>query len=153
MSVHSDSPLKSPPPPSYPPLPSDFRDPGPSSSSTPPNPNKRKSKRVQISESLRGYDTERTAVPPMPMPGQSSGFHQGGRSGSWDMLAGIRKIEHSYDQFDTRNASEAHLVFADGDVPNNRVSLPSQYFEVAVVVGLVRDTIDDSAPAAESAAT
>ncbi|KAF9793059.1 Mechanosensitive ion channel-domain-containing protein [Thelephora terrestris] len=37
---------------------------------------------------------------------------------SWDLLAGYRKFEHSYEEFDTRNASEKHLVFADGDVPN-----------------------------------
>lgn len=43
-------------------------------------------------------------------------------AGSWDLLAGIRKFEHSYTEFDSRNASEAHLAFADGDLPQNRFS-------------------------------
>ena len=155
MSVHSDSPLRSPPLPpasSYPPLPPDFREPGPSLSSTPnTNTNKRKSRRVQISESLKGYDTERTAAAqPMPTPGQSSGLHQGGRSGSWDMLAGIRKIEHSYDRFDTRNASEAHLVFADGDVPNNKVSVWFRSVVAAAAVRHAEDAIGELAAASLS---
>ncbi|THH18467.1 hypothetical protein EUX98_g8949, partial [Antrodiella citrinella] len=45
--------------------------------------------------------------------------HGGSRNGSWDLLAGIRKFEHSYEEFDTRNASQAHLAFADGDTPKN----------------------------------
>ncbi|ETW80431.1 Mechanosensitive ion channel [Heterobasidion irregulare TC 32-1] len=42
------------------------------------------------------------------------------RSGSWDLLAGVRKFEHSYDRFDSRNANETHLAFAEGDLPKNR---------------------------------
>lgn len=50
------------------------------------------------------YDPER--APGMPV---STG------SGSW------RKIEHSYQEFDpARDATEAHLAFADGDIPNNQ---------------------------------
>ncbi|KAI0699236.1 hypothetical protein BC835DRAFT_1268062 [Cytidiella melzeri] len=45
------------------------------------------------------------------------------RSGSWDMLAGIRKWEQSYEEFDTRNASAAHLQFASGDMPQNKASI------------------------------
>jgi len=37
-------------------------------------------------------------------------------------LGGYRKFESSYEAFDSRNASEAHLAFADGDVPKNAVS-------------------------------
>lgn len=75
-----------------------------------------------VSQSLRGYDAER-AGGPMPMPGQSSGFqHHDNRSGSWDLLAGIRKFEQSYEEFDSRNASQAHLAFAEGDMPKNGVS-------------------------------
>ena len=40
---------------------------------------------------------------------------------SWDLLAGIRKFEHEYSEFDTRNATQPHLRFADGDVPKNKV--------------------------------
>lgn len=44
------------------------------------------------------------------------------RSSSWDLLGGARKFGHAYEQFDPRNASEQHLVFADGDLPNSKVS-------------------------------
>ena len=43
-------------------------------------------------------------------------------SSSWDLLGGARKINEAYEQFDPRNASEQHLVFADGDLPNSKVS-------------------------------
>jgi hypothetical protein len=42
------------------------------------------------------------------------------RSSSWDIL---KKIERGYDQFHTRNASEPHLVFAEGDTPRNPVRI------------------------------
>ncbi|KAH9832221.1 Mechanosensitive ion channel-domain-containing protein [Rhodofomes roseus] len=41
------------------------------------------------------------------------------RSGSWDLLGGIRRLEHSYVEFDPRRASQAHLVYAEGDMPKN----------------------------------
>lgn len=44
------------------------------------------------------------------------------RSSSWDVLGGARKFNEAYEQFDPRNASEQHLVFADGDLPNSKVS-------------------------------
>ena len=37
------------------------------------------------------------------------------------MLAGVRKFEQSYEDFDSRNASEAHLAFAEGDMSTNKV--------------------------------
>jgi hypothetical protein len=40
------------------------------------------------------------------------------RSSSWDFF---KKVEQGYDGFDTRNASEPHLAFAEGDVPKNKV--------------------------------
>jgi hypothetical protein len=43
------------------------------------------------------------------------------RSSSWDLLGGARKLGQAYEQFDPRNASEQHLVFADGDLPNSKV--------------------------------
>ena len=122
-SNHSHSPLRSPPVrPSYPPpLPSQ------SFSST----DSRRSRHIRleepdhdVSKSLRGYDAERAQTMPMP---SASGHHHGGqgsRSGSWDLLAGIRKFEHSYEEFRPSNASEAHLAFAEGDMPTNRVSCP-----------------------------
>ncbi|KAJ6586941.1 Mechanosensitive ion channel-domain-containing protein [Mycena vulgaris] len=58
-----------------------------------------------------GYDPERAAG---GMPDTK---------GSWDLLSGIKKMEHSYQEFDpARNASEAHLAFADGDIPANKAS-------------------------------
>ena len=39
-------------------------------------------------------------------------------SQSWDLFAGVRK---GYQDFDTANASEQHLAFADGDVPKTAV--------------------------------
>jgi hypothetical protein len=59
----------------------------------------------------------------MPAPDTSSGKGHISKSPSWDLLSGYRKFENSYEEFDTRNASEKHLVFADGDVPNTTVSL------------------------------
>ena len=45
----------------------------------------------------------------------------GSRASSWDLLGGIKKVGQSYEQFDTRNASQSHLVYADGDMPKNKV--------------------------------
>ena len=59
----------------------------------------------------------------MPTPNPSGSRGHLNKSPSWDLLAGYRKFEHSYEEFDTRNASEKHLVFADGDVPNTAVSI------------------------------
>ncbi|KAJ7188245.1 Mechanosensitive ion channel-domain-containing protein [Mycena filopes] len=61
-----------------------------------------------------GYDPEQAAG--MPRPPHTPG-------GSWDLLSGVRKMEHSYQEFDpSRNASEAHLAYAEGDVPNTGAS-------------------------------
>ncbi|KAI0371035.1 hypothetical protein BV20DRAFT_942709 [Pilatotrama ljubarskyi] len=60
------------------------------------------------------------------MPQRESGEfgtnHRNSRNGSWDLLAGMRKFEQGYEQFDSRNASQSHLAFADGDVPKNKLS-------------------------------
>ncbi|KAI0769601.1 Mechanosensitive ion channel-domain-containing protein [Trametes elegans] len=64
----------------------------------------------------------------MPSPGDSTTEFGGSRprpvsrNGSWDLLAGMRKFETGYEQFDSANASESHLAFADGDVPKNKLS-------------------------------
>jgi len=59
----------------------------------------------------------------MPSPSPSGSRGHTGKNPSWDLLAGYKKFEHSYEEFDTRKASEKHLVFADGDVPNTTVSV------------------------------
>jgi len=51
------------------------------------------------------------------------------RNSSWDML-GARKIGQAYEQFDSRNPSEQHLAFADGDLPNSKVSF---FFRLQVI--------------------
>ena len=71
---------------------------------------------VEASKEGRSY-------PPMPTPESSGGRGHLHKSPSWDLLAGYKKFEHSYEEFDTRNASEKHLVFADGDIPNTAVSV------------------------------
>ncbi len=42
----------------------------------------------------------------------------------WDPspVSGFRRLEHDYEDFDPRNAKEAHFVYADGDQPKNKVS-------------------------------
>lgn len=45
------------------------------------------------------------------------------QASNWDLLGGIRKFEQDYEHFDTRNANEEHLRFAEGDVPNNKVCI------------------------------
>ncbi len=123
-SAHSDSPLNKPPSPpdsmsSYPPMPQPV-DLNPSMSG-----GRRRHVRMQDPENHPrhlppGYDQERAQT--MPLPGANPPFHhEGSRSGSWDLLAGIRKWEHSYEEFDSRNASATHLQFAQGDLPQNKV--------------------------------
>jgi hypothetical protein len=120
-SIHSDSPLQSPPRrPTYPPLPSH---------SFPLDDRARSGRQIRtqgegdLSGSLRGYDAERAQS--MPMPGENiTGHYHGshtGRNGSWDLLGGIRKFEHSYEEFKASNASEPYLAFAEGDLPTNKV--------------------------------
>ncbi|OSD01247.1 hypothetical protein PYCCODRAFT_1412753 [Trametes coccinea BRFM310] len=67
----------------------------------------------------------------MPMPRTSDDLgtpggptsHRNSRvNGSWDLLAGMRKFEQGYEQFDSRNASQPHLAFADGDMPQGKLS-------------------------------
>ena len=82
--------------------------------------------------SYRQYDAERGHSYPlghaggrsksMPTPGEGGNLgKRASRNGSWDLFAGVRKFERGYEQFDTRNASESHLRFADGDVPKTKV--------------------------------
>lgn len=55
----------------------------------------------------------------LPSNSHPQGHHH--PSHSWDLLGGARKIGQAYEQFDPRNASEQHLAFADGDLPNTKV--------------------------------
>lgn len=73
---------------------------------------------------MEGYDPERGRSP-NSTPGSGAATPNGTRprshlprNSSWDLLAGIR---NDYEEFDTRKASEAHLAFAQGDVPDNQV--------------------------------
>ena len=64
---------------------------------------------------------ERGAGPGMPTPNTSKHHSRpglGSRNSSWDLL---KRFEHSYEEFDSRNASENHLAFAEGDMPQNKV--------------------------------
>ncbi|GLB37046.1 putative mechanosensitive ion channel [Lyophyllum shimeji] len=110
---------------SYPPHPSSERQPS-SESTSPLRPDTRGKPQVAFSSP---YDPERGQV----SAGQSP--HSGrSRSGSWDLLAGIKKFESSYEEFDTRNASEAHLAFADGDIPKSKfVKLYNYLLNVSIV--------------------
>lgn len=84
-------------------------------------------RQVQIQEfgkPMEGYDPER-GQSTSTLPGSGASTPGGARrrshlprNSSWDLLAGIRT---EYEEFDTRKASEAHLAFAQGDIPNNKV--------------------------------
>ncbi|KAK7057174.1 serine/threonine protein kinase [Favolaschia claudopus] len=75
---------------------------------------------LNLSPSPSHSDTLRYV--PERVPGKRPEFPQ--PSGSWDMFSGIgRKFEDSYEQFDpSRDASQPHLVFAEGDIPNNKAT-------------------------------
>ncbi|RXW21641.1 hypothetical protein EST38_g4203 [Candolleomyces aberdarensis] len=78
------------------------------------------------------YDAERAQSPysshEKTHEASSSGHHEhmkrpgNSRTPSWDLLGGIKKLEQSYEQFDARNASQTHLIYAEGDTPKNKVS-------------------------------
>ena len=80
----------------------------------------------------------------MPTPDPSGGRGHTSKSPSWDLLAGYKKFEHSYEEFDTRNASEKHLVFADGDVPNSTVSLLFVCFRAARFISRLEGSTNSS---------
>ncbi|KAG6880320.1 hypothetical protein C0992_011069 [Termitomyces sp. T32_za158] len=74
-------------------------------------------------------------------------YHSRSRNSSWDLLAGIKKLEHSYEEFDTRNSSQAHLVYADGDIPKSKIwrmtdRIADQKFAVKSLVTLYRNSKD-----------
>jgi len=94
--------------------------------SYPPGPSIPDQQNIDISGIPTSYDTERAERR------KTQGFKlHNGRTSSWDILSGVRKIEQSYEEFDSRHASQAHLIYADGDIPKNKVRLifffPSRY--------------------------
>ncbi|KAA1474278.1 hypothetical protein DENSPDRAFT_840858 [Dentipellis sp. KUC8613] len=97
LSYHSHAPFNVPPPDTYPP--------------SVPQPSGSGGRRVQFPF---GTNNGSGNAPRRPTS-------QHAQSSSWDLLAGVRKFEQSMDQFDSRNASEQHLVFAEGDLPKSRV--------------------------------
>jgi hypothetical protein len=68
------------------------------------------------------YDAEQAQSGSSQQITAEKGHHS--RHSNWDLglVTGFRKLEHDYEDFDPRNAKEAHLVYADGDLPKNRVS-------------------------------
>ncbi|EIN11813.1 hypothetical protein PUNSTDRAFT_61874 [Punctularia strigosozonata HHB-11173 SS5] len=56
------------------------------------------------------------------------------RNSSWDLLAGFRDFEAGYEHFESRNASEAYLAFAEGDIPQNRFARFYHYLLAASIV-------------------
>jgi hypothetical protein len=70
-----------------------------------------------------GFDAERGAG---PVPTHRPGLH--GFGSNWDLmgamgpvLAPMKKLEEDAQAYDPRMASEKHLAFADGDLPDNKV--------------------------------
>lgn len=113
-SDHPRTPLMYPPQPNV----------GPSTSQTSLSNPRRVHIQQQEGGNAHGYDAERaqpsTGSDPasgLPRPGMPA--HSG--SSNWDVLSGIKKFEQGYEEFDTRHASQAHLTFAEGDIPNNKV--------------------------------
>lgn len=64
------------------------------------------------------YASASVAAATRPQTSAAGKSHKANNS-SWDLLAGIKK---DFEGFDPRNAREAHLQFAQGDIPNNTVS-------------------------------
>lgn len=83
--------------------------------SYPPGPSVPDQKNIDLSGIPTSYDAERAER----RKTQGNKSHNG-RTSSWDILSGVRKIEQSYEEFDSRNASQAHLIYADGDTPKNK---------------------------------
>ena len=88
-------------PPSYPPLPYQTK----------------KNKHAHIPDG----GTYRQHMDGLPYSSSSQSRPHNSRNSSWDLLAGVHKFEHGYEEFDTRNVSEAHLQFAEGDIPQNQL--------------------------------
>lgn len=86
-------------------------------------------RRIQLQDTRPvTYDPERAQTMPNPersekVPGMPMPERPGNRrTTSWDLLNQMKTNLNAYEEFDSRNASEAHLAFAEGDVPKNKVS-------------------------------
>jgi hypothetical protein len=111
-SFQSNSPLDTTS--TYPPLPSQ---------ATAPKPSKHVRMPDDVMHAHPGYDAERAGrYEGMPHENHSQSRPPHDHRSSWDILGGIKKFEHNYEEFDSSNASEAHLAFADGDVPKDKVN-------------------------------
>ena len=103
--TNSSSPL--PTPSTHPPL---------SSQPMAPNPKNLARMPDEVKGRLRiERDTERTA-------GHQGMPHDNDIGSSCDILAGIKKFEQDYEQYDAKDASSSAFAYADGDLPNDKVS-------------------------------
>jgi len=75
---------------------------------------------TQVVEGLPQVYYEEQQQQPQPTQDHQQRPAYSARNSSWDLLGGARKFGQAYEQFDPRNASEQHLVFADGDLPNSK---------------------------------
>jgi hypothetical protein len=81
---------------------------------------------VSYNDNISQSPADREGLPPQVYDDshpQSQQHTPSTRNSSWDLLGGARKFGEAYEQFDSRNASEQHLAFADGDLPNSKVKL------------------------------
>ena len=69
---------------------------------------------------VQGQATHHQHIEGLPYNSGSQSRPHNSRDSSWDLLAGIHKFEHEYEEFDTRKVSQPHLQFAEGDLPQNR---------------------------------
>ncbi|KZP03648.1 hypothetical protein FIBSPDRAFT_844740 [Athelia psychrophila] len=70
---------------------------------------------------LPTYDQEKTAGFTRA-PDQGAARPKSGGTSSWDLRSEFKKFEQDYEQFEPRNASAAHLAYADGDLPKNKLA-------------------------------
>lgn len=75
-----------------------------------------------MNSAQKGYDAAERAQGSSSATGHEKPRPDNSRqSSSWAVFGGIKKLEQSYEQFDNRNASQTHLIYADGDMPKNKV--------------------------------
>ena|ERR1700722_1041105 len=88
----------------------------PSISRNPPSGSEKSKVQFQAQTGGSGVPDQAQAPSPSPRPSDN-------RSSNWDVF---KKLEKGYEGYDPRIATEAHLAFADGDVPKNKVRLPCE---------------------------
>lgn len=140
FSMHSTTPLTPPvaSPGTYPPMPTNRNVSGGGSVEGMPLPHDYASRgraggvppgamRPQVSQ-------QTTAATGMSGPTRAHRSHS-----SWDLLDSFRKMEQEYEEFDTRHARKAHLRFAKGDMPDNKVYFFSIFFSSNICRWIGRD--------------